>query len=134
MEAFATLLMNMLVGHSHVTGAATEGGFRGLESPARDNAPMCGQVRTTEPREPQRRLHQFVPRWRIAGLEVWICGGLEAGTQKGLEQKLTLTGLTRLRTSVETVARIAGGEKGWGVPDLCGVDDDGAPSSLVRNA
>ncbi|XP_070854739.1 uncharacterized protein [Drosophila suzukii] len=120
----------MLVGHSHVTGAATEGGFRGLESPARDNAPMCGQVRTTEPREPQRRLHQFVPRWRIAGLEVWRCGGVEAGTQKGLEQKLTLTGLTRLRTSVETVARTAGGERGWGVPDLCGVDDDGAPSSL----
>lgn len=50
-------------------GVASEGG---LESPARDNAPMCGQVRTTEPGEPQRRLHQFVPRWSME--QDWRCG------------------------------------------------------------
>jgi len=36
------------------------------------------------------------------------------GTGGGMEQKLTLTGLTRLRTSVETVARKADGWSGGG--------------------
>lgn len=52
-----------------------------------------------------------------------------------VKQKLTLTGLTRLRTSVETVLRneVEAEEEGQ-LRTVCGVDDDGAPSSLVRNA
>lgn len=102
-------------------GVASEGG---LESPVK-----CARLSRGSPKGGSINLFPDGAWSRIGGVgastSCWGTGG-------GMEQKLTLTGLTRLRTSVETVARKA---DGWsGGAHNCGVDDDGAPSSLVRNA
>nr|DAA03594.1 TPA_inf: HDC02233 [Drosophila melanogaster] len=134
-EVFATLLMNMLVGHSHVTETSRERGllpkgvWRARRVTMRQCVVKCARLSRGSPKGDSINLFPDGAWSRIGGVgastSCWGTGG-------GMEQKLTLTGLTRLRTSVETVARKA---DGWsGGAHNCGVDDDGAPSSLVRNA
>lgn len=134
-EVFATLLMNMLVGHSHVTETSRERGllpkgvWRARRVTMRQCVVKCARLSRGSPKGGSINLFPDGAWSRIGGVgastSCWGTGG-------GMEQKLTLTGLTRLRTSVETVPRKA---DGWsGGAHNCGVDDDGAPSSLVRNA